>query len=80
MESAKYIRTGNNKIIVFPTTMMHSEFKHFNPISAGFIRFSTNKKGKPTCRCFGESFSLGLENAASDTDRTCIELGLDFND
>jgi hypothetical protein len=64
----KYIITSNKVIIVFPELLQHSEFKHFNPTSAGFISFGVNKEGNPSCSCYGESISLGLvSNPEEDT-------------
>jgi hypothetical protein len=63
----KYIITSDKKIIVFTELLQHSEFKRFNPISAGFISFGVNK-GNPTCSCYGESISLGIKsNPEEDT-------------
>jgi|688.fasta_scaffold03804_54 hypothetical protein len=64
----KYIITKDKEIIVFPELLQHSEFKHFQPISAGFISFGVNKQGNPSCSCYGESISLGLKsNPEEDT-------------
>jgi hypothetical protein len=64
----KYIITNNKEIIVFTELLQHSDFKHFKPISAGFISFGINEKGNPTCSCYGKSISLGLEsNPEQDT-------------
>jgi hypothetical protein len=64
----KYIITKERVIIVFPELMQHSDFKDWNPISAGFISFGVNKEGNPTCSCYGKSISLGLEsNPEEDT-------------
>ena len=64
----KYIITSDKVIIVFPELLQHSEFKHFNPTSAGFISFGVNKEGNPSCSCYGESISLGLvSNPEEDT-------------
>ena len=64
----KYIITSNKVIIVFPELLQHSEFKDFNPTSAGFISFGVNKEGNPSCSCYGESISLGLvSNPEEDT-------------
>lgn len=64
----KYIITKEGEIIVFPELLQHSDFKHFNPISAGFISFGVNKEGNPTCYCYGASISLKLEsNSEKDT-------------
>lgn len=63
----KYVRTIDNEIIVFPDSIMHSDFKYTKPVSAGFIQFfilNDNVK----CRCYGESISLGLiSNQQEDT-------------
>lgn len=80
MENAKYIKTEKNQIIVFPYIMLHSDFKSFNPTSAGFIFFSINKDGEITCKCYGESFSLGLYSHQDDTTIARLQLGLSFND
>ena len=62
MPKAKYIKTKDKEIIVFGEIMVHSDFKHMNPISAGFISFGINEEGNPTCKCYGESISLGLSS------------------
>lgn len=58
--ATKYVRTKDNEIIVFSALINHSEFKMFEPISAGFILFTTDDLGNPTCECYGESISLGF--------------------
>lgn len=58
----KYIKTKDNRIIVFPELLQHSEFKHFGPISAGFISIGASERGVPTISCYGESISLGLKS------------------
>jgi hypothetical protein len=64
----KYIITKERVIIVFPELLKHSEFRSFNPISAGFISFEVNKNGNPSCSCYGESISLKLKsNEEEDT-------------
>ena len=82
MEKMKYVKIGDyNSIIIFPTIIQHSEFKRFNPTSAGFCYISKDK-----VECFGESVSLGLKsNERLDTiDATkqyCgIEAMLSLND
>ena len=67
MAKAKYIRTKDNKIIVFSELQLHSEFKRFEPISAGFIVFSTDDDENPDCLCYGESISLDLKSKEDDT-------------
>ena len=56
----KYIVTKDNKIVVFGEVFQHSDFRHMNPIRAGFISFGVNKEGNPTCSCYGKSISLGM--------------------
>jgi hypothetical protein len=64
----KYVITKDKEIIVFPELLQHSEFKKFEPISAGFISFGVNEQGNPSCSCYGESISLGLKsNPDEDT-------------
>jgi hypothetical protein len=58
----KYIVTNDNEIIVFTELLQHSEFRRFEPISAGFISFGINEQGNPTCSCYGESYSLGIKS------------------
>lgn len=58
----KYVITSDNEIIVFPELLQHSEFRRFEPVSAGFISFGVNKQGNPTCSCYGKSVSLGLSS------------------
>ena len=67
MSKVKYIITKDNKIIVFNEWFQHSDFRHFEPISAGFISFGVNKDNNPTCSCYGESISLGLKSREEDT-------------
>ena len=59
---AKYIKTNDKKIIVFSGLNNHSDFKHFNPVSAGFIRFETDVAGDINCVCYGSSFSLQMKS------------------
>ena len=73
----KYIITDNEEIIVFTELIQHSKFRNFNPISAGFISFGINKQGNPTCSCYGESISLGLESRPEkDTIIAKMQLGM----
>ena len=75
----KYIKTEDNKIIVFSGLQNHFEFRSFNPISAGFISFSA-KGGMPNVQCYGKSVSLKMEsdsNIDSELARRQI-LGYDY--
>ena len=77
MREVKYIKTKDDEIIVFPASIFHSDFKSWQPKSAGFISFGVSQKtGNPTCRCYGESISLGLPSHEDDTDLAQRQLGL----
>ena len=67
MTKAKYVKTKNKKIIVFSELQIHSEFKIFKPISAGFIIFNVSEDGNVSCVCFGESISLDIGSHPEDT-------------
>jgi hypothetical protein len=58
----KYIKTSDYDIIIFNETLNHSDFKHFKPISAGFIKFYIDDKGELNCQCYGDSFTLGMSS------------------
>ena len=51
----KYIITKDNEIVVFGELMQHSDFRHLDPIRAGFISFGVNKHGNPTLPAMGEA-------------------------
>lgn len=57
----KYIITKDNEIVVFGEIMGHKDFRHLDPIRAGFISFGINKEGNPSCSCYGKSVSLSLK-------------------
>ena len=65
----KYIRTSEDRIIVFSELQQHKEFKHFEPVSAGFISIGVGKDGNPDCTCYGESVSLNLKSAEEEDTR-----------
>jgi len=67
MSKVKYVRTKDHQIIVFGDYYIHSDFKHLEPISAGFISIGIGKDGNPDCTCYGESVSLGLKSLEDDT-------------
>lgn len=62
----KYIRTKNDDIIVFNDSIQHSEFKRFEPKSAGFISLSVDDQ-EISCNCYGQSISLNLKSDPEDT-------------
>ena len=77
MLDVKYIRTKDDEIIVFPSSIFHSEFADWQPKSAGFISFGLSQKTKnPTCKCYGESLSLGLKSHEDDTELAQRQLNL----
>ena len=78
MFRTKYIRTKDNEIIVFGEIIQHSDFRNFNPVSAGFISFGINPESKnPTCSCYGRSISLNLDsNEEEDTRLAKMQLGM----
>lgn len=52
----KYVRLKQfNEIIIFPEIINHSDFKNFEPISAGFCNVREN-----SIACFGRSITLNL--------------------
>lgn len=67
MAKVKYIRTSDNKIVVFGEWFQHSEFKDLKPISAGFISFGVGEDRNPSCICYGESVSLNLKSMEDDS-------------
>jgi hypothetical protein len=75
----KYVITKRKVIIVFSELLQHSDFRHFDPISAGFISFGVNKEGNPTCNCWGESISLGLKSRP-DEDTKIAKMQLNMLD
>jgi hypothetical protein len=55
----KYVRLKEyDEIIIFPCIIEHRQFKHLDPVSAGFCYVNSNK----TVVCFGESYSLDLKS------------------
>ena len=57
----KYIITSDNTAILFSECNIHSDFSHFNPISAGFC-YINQDEGVFKVDCFGVSVSLKLES------------------
>lgn len=77
MKRIKYVRTENDEIIVFSELLNHSDFKKFNPISAGFISIGVNKEGNPSCNCYGSSYTLNMESKPEeDTELAKRQLGM----
>ena len=60
--ATKYIKTKDKKIIVFSGLNNHSDFRNFNPVSAGFITFYTNDEKEIKCECYGHSVSLQMKS------------------
>jgi len=66
----KYVRLEKyDEIIIFPTTIEHSTFRHLKPISAGFCHIHSEK-----VVCFGDSFSLKLESKEDDTAKATKQI------
>lgn len=74
MDEVKYIRTVDDKIIVFSQLQQHKEFEAFFPISAGFIKFGLDKDNKMTLLCYGESVSLKLKSHQDDTSLALMQI------
>ena len=66
----KYITTSQGEIILFPETIVHSEFKHLNPISAGFFYINADNQ----IVCHGKSISLGLSSHEEDSDQANLQF------
>ena len=65
MSKLKYVRTKEyNSIIIFPTLINHSVFKHMGIISAGFCYINSKDE---TVDCFGESVSLKIKCLEDDS-------------
>jgi len=66
LRKLKYIIGEANQPILFSEYYMHSEFKNFNPIRAGFVLIHMEdfgkKVGRVQCTCYGESISLKLKS------------------
>lgn len=73
--NAKYIKTEDNQIIVFPKDIPHSTFQHLNPKSAGFIQFGIAypdyNNPEITVSCRGKSDTLNL---AADTEDSNLAM------
>jgi len=71
----KYIITSGNLPIIFSEGQKHSDFKMFDPISAGFVKFNVfitdDLEPKISAECYGESESLGLKSRPNE-DETLI--------
>ena len=72
--ATKYIKTKDKKIIIFSGLNAHSDFKIFNPISAGFLHFLIDDNNNVICQCYGESFSLGLKSNEEDSRLAQIQI------
>jgi hypothetical protein len=74
MSAAKYIKTRDNKIITFSAALTHSDFRDWDPISAGFISFGIKENGELGCSCYGDSFSLKLKSEPQDSRLAELQL------
>ena len=74
MLKLKYIIVDGKNVIVFPETLNHSQFKHLNPTSAGFIFFQQDANHVVTCKCYGESVTLNLKSLEKDSQLATNQL------
>lgn len=62
----KYVLFNNEDYVIIPESQSHDQFKHFNPISAGFCKMETYRNEwddiKIKVYCYGESISLGIKS------------------
>ncbi len=81
MNNVKYIKTQRNEIIVFSENISHSDFKLFNPKTAGFISFYPTITGNIYCTCYGRSDSLGMGCDPNDSQLVANQiLGYDVSE
>ncbi len=66
----KYVKLPDDKIIVFPRSIKHTEFRSFEPVTAGYCEFSVIDK---TVTCWGESESLELSSDRENDSRIATE-------
>ncbi len=78
LDAAKYVITQDGTVIVFGGGMAHSDFKHLQPTSAGFVYFNVDKDGKIEPQCFGESKSLGIGSNPQDAIPIRLQLIEDY--
>lgn len=71
---AKYIKTSDDRIIIFPASMNHTDFRMFDPVSAGFVSFGVGKDGNPDCTCYGESIGLRLKSDDRDSALAKVQI------
>lgn len=67
----KYINFKNIGLVIFETTVTHSDMKNMigmEPISAGFCSMPNKDECGNEARCFGESVSLKLSSTPEDTE------------
>lgn len=75
MSNVKYIRTKDGEIIVFSSLQQHSDFKVYEPVSAGFVSIGVNKDRQPTIKCYGESVSLRMKsNPEEDSELARLQI------
>ena len=51
-----------NELIIFSPSKQHSDFRHQNVKSAGFIKFHNDK-----AHCYGNSISLNIKSDIEDS-------------
>lgn len=68
----KYVRIAGDKIIIFPMTIQHTEFRQLHPITAGLCSIDAEKK---RVICSGASLTLNLPSD-EETDSNLATLQL----
>jgi len=78
-KKVKYIRTSEDRIIVFSDLQNHNEFLDFRPKTAGFISFGLNNKGQLICACYGRSSTLQLDSNPEEDSILALRQILDYD-
>jgi hypothetical protein len=76
MPQLKYVRCKEfDTIIIFPEFLQHSDFRKFEPISAGFCQIQSDPR---KIVCYGQSISLGLLSQDEDSDLATRQFFRDY--
>lgn len=73
MRKGKYIICKRGAIL-FSEAMSHADFKHFDPVSAGFFSVYATSAGIEVA-CYGSSVSLGLKAEEGDEGYVRFAIG-----
>ena len=56
----KYVKVGRfGEVIIFPSTIEHSEFRNMDVLTAGFCHIDANNE---VVKCYGDSHSLNKKS------------------